>query len=187
MAGRGRPSRASVYERLDMLRGESSTSRSRTAGFLAKSIGHRISSCAEVRFVLLLPVAGVLKRDYICGMTSFSDSGGGEDASVVARAAGDPEANGKARGHVVTGVMAGVLGQLLLLGFAVLVSRGSGPWLLLWSGCAEFAGICIWVASRSNFPGRFASSFRVGSAVAAVPCVIGVLVLAWLFQLAHVL
>jgi hypothetical protein len=85
------------------------------------------------------------------------------------------------------GLIAGILGQLLLLGVAVLLSRRSGPWLVFWSGLVELAGLFACIASRSNFPGRFAVGMRIGWAVAAVPCVISALVLAWIFQLGQVL
>ena len=85
------------------------------------------------------------------------------------------------------GLMAGVLGQLMLLGLAVLLSRDSGPWLLFWAGVTELIGLIGWVAARGVVQGSFATSFRLAWAITAIPVIIGLFILAWFFQLARVL
>jgi hypothetical protein len=108
---------------------------------------------------------------------------GGPPFPTASPIAGEPDR----RARLVWGVLAGILGQLLLLALAVLLSRGSGGGLLLWAGLAELAGLGGCVVTYRNARGGFSTGLRTGWTVAAAPCLGGVLVLAWYFGMVRVL
>jgi hypothetical protein len=85
------------------------------------------------------------------------------------------------------GSLAGILGQPLLLLLAVLLSRGSGGGLLLWSGLVELVGLGGCLVSYRGMRGGFGTGLRIGWAAAAGPCLVGVLFLAWYFGMTRVL
>jgi hypothetical protein len=120
-------------------------------------------------------------------MRSYYGLGESTEVLAIDSPVADSQHKGGDRGRLVAGLTAGVLGQMLLLALAILLSGGGGPPLLLWSGLAEFVGFGGCVATRDSFRGHFAAGLRKGWAVAAVPCVIGVLILAWFFRLEQVL
>jgi hypothetical protein len=94
---------------------------------------------------------------------------------------------GSARRNRALGLLAGILGQPLLILLAVLLSRGSGGGLLLWFGLGELLGLGGGAVSYRGVRGGFATGLRIGWAAAAVPCLLGVLFLAWYFGMTRLL